>query len=306
MSDYRTDWLAERRRRVQSTDAPALCRLAPETWHVCTPLHVYHDKLGTLPAQAETAPLKSGRLLEGVVAAMYEEETGRALNDPQGKIMVDPARDWMGATVDRFAADNSRIVELKTTRFMERGEDGWGEPGTDQVPPHYLVQVQHQMAVTGHRLADVAVLVGGQELRVYTVERSAEFVERLVWIEAEFWKLVVRREEPPPDWEHPATPALIDQIRRPVPGKVIDLEPAQAVVACRYRDLGREISQLEKQREEYRGVLLKLIGDAETAECPANGMTPAVRVVRKIVKQNRPATPARTIEYPTLTVKEPK
>ena len=56
-----------------------------------------------------------------------------------------------------------------------------GEPGTDEIPDYYMTQVQHYLAVTGVKTADVAVLIGGNDFRIYTIEADEElqsFVDR--------------------------------------------------------------------------------------------------------------------------------
>jgi len=56
---------------------------------------------------------------------------------------------------------------LKFSIYME---SSWGEPGTDEIPQNYKLQVQHYMSVLGAKSCDVAVLIGGQKFQVYTVE----------------------------------------------------------------------------------------------------------------------------------------
>src|SRR5205823_5075211 len=81
-----------------------------------------------------------------------------------------------------------------TSRF--RSEE-WGEPGTSQIPDHYAVQVQHQMAVTGYREADVAVLFSGSDLKLYTVPFDKPLVEGLIELESAFWRHVTTATPPP-------------------------------------------------------------------------------------------------------------
>ena len=38
----------------------------------------------------------------------------------------------------------------------------------------------HQLAVTGKQAADVAVLIGGQELQVFRIERDEALIEQLI------------------------------------------------------------------------------------------------------------------------------
>jgi predicted phage-related endonuclease len=104
-----------------------------------------------------------------------------------------PTHAFMLAHIDG-RVDNSRIVEIKTTRTAA----GWGETGSDEIPLQYLVQVHHYLVVTGAMVADVAVLIGGQDFRLYQVAADAEIARTLVEQEYVFWRRVEDREPPDP------------------------------------------------------------------------------------------------------------
>ena len=70
------------------------------------------------------------------------------------------------------------------------------------------LQVQHQLAVTGKHAADVAVLLGGQELQVFRIERDDELIGKLIALEREFWGYVERDQQPPADGSDSADAAL--------------------------------------------------------------------------------------------------
>lgn len=137
---------------------------------------------------------KWGERLEDDIADAYSERLGVEL------ATVEPSRhpdhEWMIASPDRLWVDGSRIVECKTA--SARIAHQWGEEGTDEVPEAYLVQVAWQMAVTGIETADVAVLIGGNDFRIYTVHRDRELEAGLVEIGRNFWFNHVLAEVPPP------------------------------------------------------------------------------------------------------------
>ena len=70
------------------------------------------------------------------------------------------------------------------------------------------IQVQHQLAVTGKAAADVAVLLGGQELRIHRIERDEALIARLVELERQFWRYVETDTPPPADGSDSADAAL--------------------------------------------------------------------------------------------------
>jgi predicted phage-related endonuclease len=72
----------------------------------------------------------------------------------------------------------------------------------------YQCQVLHQLAVTGHAWADVAVLIGGQDFRIYRVNRDEDKIADLIARETVFWQHVLMDTQPAPDGSDDAGAAL--------------------------------------------------------------------------------------------------
>ena len=181
----RAEWLELRRNGVGGSDAPIIC--GESKW--MTPYQLYLEKCGELPEQPENPYMLWGRLLEPVVLSQYQEMTGIQFEatDP---IVYHPVIPWMFFSPDAVAED--RIIQAKTARTAE----GWGDPGTDEIPRPYIVQVQHEMFVAGKELADVPLLVGGSDFRIYQVEADKELQKLIVGKEEEFWKQVEAKVPP--------------------------------------------------------------------------------------------------------------
>jgi putative phage-type endonuclease len=182
-------WFEDRRRGIGSSDAPIITGDAPwgdvqQLWAVKTSL-VDEEPL-------ELPRTTWGLRLEQAVADAYSEREGRKVRRVNRPVQH-PELAWMRASVDRVVVGEKRVVELKTARFPD---DKWGPDGTAEIPEHYLVQVQHQLAVTGYDVADVPVLFSGFDLRVYTVPRDTEMIDALIELEREFWQCVVDRTPP--------------------------------------------------------------------------------------------------------------
>jgi putative phage-type endonuclease len=184
--EQRQAWLAERRTGIGGSDAAAACGLSK--WK--TPLELWLDKRGELET-AESEPMKWGNLLEPVVRQEYCNRTGRTVVVPPG-IIRHPTVQFALMTPDGIA-DESRVLQVKTARTS----DGWGEPGSSDIPLEYILQTQHEMFVTRLPVADVAVLVGGSDFRIYVVEADSELQSLMLDKEAAFWRLV--RDGEPPD-----------------------------------------------------------------------------------------------------------
>ncbi len=281
------EWLASRQAGIGSSDAAAVCGLDPYK----TPLEVYvaktdgHEPTGEL---AEDPAMRWGLLLEPSIARGYELETGRTLDKPP------PATHrqypWMLATPDY--ACPGRLVELKTASSHSLG---W----TEEAPPErVVVQCQHQMAVTGIELCDVAVLIDGRHFQIYELRRDEAVIEDLIRIELAFWARVERREPPEPDWAHASTPELISKIYKPFVGKEVSLPDHCLAMVQDYIDFGNVIKDAESKREFAKANLIHAMQDAQ------RGHVSGYTITRK--ECQRKAYEVKATSYTSFTVKAPK
>lgn len=88
------------------------------------------------------------------------------------------------------------VLEIKTSGWGKAGQ--WGLEGTDEVPENYNLQVHHYMALTGLRYAEIAVLMGGSDFKIFRVDRNEKLIEALVAQEKYFWETYVVPQVPPP------------------------------------------------------------------------------------------------------------
>lgn len=201
----REAWLNVRKSGVGSSDAAAAVGLHPYK----SQLQLWLEKTGRdglLPVvdpHDDRSPMYWGTLLEPIVAAHYTRRTGhkvRRLN----AVLQHPEHPWMLANLDRevLGAPDVQILECKTAGI--HGSRLW----LDGVPEYVQLQVMHQLAVTGKAAADVAVLLGGQELQVFRIVRNEEQIAQLVLLEQRFWGYVQRDEPPPADGSESADLAL--------------------------------------------------------------------------------------------------
>jgi putative phage-type endonuclease len=187
-STDRQAWLADRRSGIGGSDAVAV--MGVSKWR--TPYEVYLAKRGEGREVDVSPAMHWGNRLEPVIREEYSNATGRVVKVPT-TILRHPAHDWMIGSIDGVTEDN-RLLEIKTTRSAE----GWGDEGTDDIPEAYLVQVQHYLTVTGLSIADVAVLIGGSDFRLYEVAADPELQAILTQVEQAFWTRVCRGEPPDP------------------------------------------------------------------------------------------------------------
>lgn len=291
-AEQRAAWLAARRLGIGSSDAAAICNQSK--WG--TPLHVYLDKIGELPDQDDKYK-RRGRRYEELVAQDYAEETGHAVIPPPSEILVSGKYPWMLASLDRLALVDSkrRILECKTAAIKD-GE--WGEPGSDQVPDHYNIQVQHQMAVAELDEADIAVRFNNEEFSIYTVARNDEMIVTLARITNDFWARVQRGVPPPPDWQHSQTLKLLRRAYG-VSDQTIELDEEILQIVKRLLVTRQQMSDLQAIEDDAKARLLYAMGEATQGNLPSGYTLQRKRVHRKGYK-------VEASSYVTLKVKEPR
>jgi len=153
----------------------------------------------------DTAATYWGTLLEPIVAAHYTKRTGHRVRRVNAVLQhPDPTCSWMLANIDRevIGAKEVQILECKTAGLQ--GARLW----KDGVPEYVQLQVMHQLAVTGKQAADVAVLIGGQQLEIHRIERDEGMICNLIELERAFWKKVEQGVPPAADGSESSDQAL--------------------------------------------------------------------------------------------------
>lgn len=247
----RENWLAQRRTGIGGSDAAAV--LGISKWR--TPLSVWLDKTGQADDAGESEPMRWGTLLEPVIKQEYAERTGREVIAPG--FLRHPRHEFMVANVDGLVRGEPRVVEVKTARTAE----GWGEPGSDQVPEDYLIQVQHYMAVTELPVADIAVLIGGSDFRIYTVASDAELQGMIVSAEAAFWRSVMDRIAPAPV-SYADAQALYG--RRAVKDSAAIASQDVLTAVSHLRGIRADLDRLSAAEEAQKAIIMSAMGEHDT------------------------------------------
>jgi len=259
VSADRAQFHADRLTGLGGSDAAAALGVSP--WK--TALELYLEKRGELAPFEGNEATRWGMLLEPVVRQEYAERTGRIVRVPEGVLRAAGNRDFMLAHPDGIT-DDGRLYEGKTARSPE----GWGEPGTDQVPQGYLLQVQHYMLVTAMPVADIAVLIGGSDFRMYEIPADRELQEMIADGEHDFWMRVQKGEPPEPDFEAPTARELV---RRMYPGtnaERIAATPAHMHWRQVYEEAQRKAGEYEKAAEIAKTHLLYEMKEAAALAFP--------------------------------------
>lgn len=261
----REDWLAHRHEGIGASEAATILGVNPYQ----SPFALWAEKLGLTDGPTETDAMRWGLKLEPVVAEHYATETGRRVIAPAPwTVYVSTAHPWLRCTPDRFVCDDARpasdgVLELKTAH--QRMAEHWEE----EPPLRYVIQVQHQLAVTGHQWGSLAVLIGGQTFRWVDIERNDDFIAVLLEREAAFWQRLVDREPPTVDGSESARAALAKLYPRERPDiDAVVLPPeAEDWDAIRQQALA-DIKAAEARKAEAEAHLKALIGEAPVGVLP--------------------------------------
>lgn len=186
--------LSARKKGIGGSDAAAIAGLSK--WK--TPLDVYRDKLGLSEMQKENKFMRFGNILEPIILKEYSEITGNKVCT--AKMQTSKKYPWMIGNIDGWAFGKNIVVECKTASIYTLEQ--WGDPGTDEMPTEYLLQCAHYAIVCDASKVDLAVLIGGNDFRIYTYERNEKLEEGLIEKERKFWHEHILAQAPP----EPMTP----------------------------------------------------------------------------------------------------
>jgi putative phage-type endonuclease len=236
--------LEERRTGVGGSDAATVLGINPYN----TAYELYLDKLGEAPPEDEGFLKESrywGSVLEQPVCDRYAEETGFKIQKVN-YLMRSKEHPFMIANIDRrVVAEDMRIgFEAKTAARP----DGWGESGTNEIPPYIMCQVQHYLAVTKYDVWDLGVLIGNRDFRMYRINPIEKIINDLTEAEEEFWDHVQAKVAPEPDWQSAATTRLLKNMYPGTNGSVVQLPD----LAQKYHDVQKDASA---QRLVYEKVI---------------------------------------------------
>ena len=186
----REEWLRERKTYLGGSDLGAVIGINKYK----TALDVYLEKTSEHFEETNNDATYWGNVLEDVVAQEYSKRVNLPV-EVETTLLRHPEHEFLAANIDRWVGNKEYVLECKTAGFMMSKE--WGEEGSDSIPESYLVQVAYYAAICDVPKVDIAVLIGGQDFRIYTYQRNKEFEEKLIKIACNFWYNHVEKRIPP-------------------------------------------------------------------------------------------------------------
>lgn len=190
MERTREQFLEDRKSGIGGSDVAAV--LGISKWK--TAYDIWLDKTGRSTPKDETSYQRWGILLEPSIADEFTRVTGKQVQR-RNNMYRHKQYSCLVANIDRYVVGEKAILECKTCNAF--GLSDWGPSGTDQIPEYYMTQVQHYMYVTGYRHAYLAVLIGGNTFRWYSIPYNEELAELQAAECVKFWNDCVEADMPP-------------------------------------------------------------------------------------------------------------
>lgn len=253
--------LAVRRKYVGASEVPGL--LLPEHWF--GPAELYYLKRGEIKELKGNQATELGQRLEAAIID-WAVEILRLKGGRRNVLLVDE-EGYLCATLDyRGPAPGNIPVEAKTVGFLGRPRElaDWGEPGTDQVPPRVMLQVQVQIACSRADRAFVTPIIPGRGLQIYVIERNERLIAICRRAAREFIENHVRRRKPPR-----GAPSLDYAALLPRESRVLtteDMTPSQAATLAGLVDEEREAAEALRACEDRLASVRARIVDALRTE----------------------------------------
>lgn len=249
----RIDWLTQRKRGLGGSDLGAILGLSKFK----TPADVWADKTGRAPDTEPSLQMRFGSYAEEFVAREYTHQTGRQVQ--RFNTMLHHSTAPILGNIDRLVIPEgqkraSHKTEIRTDRLLEAktasafasfNSEEWGEAGTDLIPPSYLVQVATYMMLTNCQYADLAVLFGNQEVRVYNIRRDMELEQEIIARATEWWNRHIINDIAP----DPVCEADIKMLYPADNGSTVEANPKTLELIARAQELKAQIAALEAELE---------------------------------------------------------
>lgn len=211
----------------------------------------------------QNAAMRRGVLLEPVIRQMWQEETGFQLLGPRK--LRHPMHGFMRASLDdvAIAAGEERVVEYKSVNARVANRYGIGQ---DEVPEEHICQVQFYLALSQWDVGYLVALLGGDELRTYTLLADHDLQGMLLDEVERFWRDYVATKTPPPVDGSEGFAQYIRGRYGSDKGAVIQADDRLEELALNFRQASMNLDEAETIKQKLRQQLELAIGDAAGLE----------------------------------------
>lgn len=280
----RAEWLEERRKGIGGSDVAALLGLNPYK----TPLALWEEKTAKNISDGTNESAYWGTMLEDVVAKEFSKRTGMKVQRVNFMLTTGD-NGWMRGNIDRAIVNpdiSGRVSILKPEKAKECGRllstdvglecktasaymsSLWGDSQEEEIlagkvvtehkiPLYYETQIQWYMAVTGIKTFYIAVLIGGQDFRMYEVNRDDDVINAIVEKARVFWVDHVLANVPP----EAVNAEDIKKLYSHDNGEMTEATNEEAADIGELRTLKERIKELQDQEKAVASRVIFAIGE---------------------------------------------
>jgi putative phage-type endonuclease len=305
-TDY-SDWLALRKRLnlIGGTDVATIMGMNPYASNV----ELFHIKLGNIPSKTtDNMAMMTGRYLEPMVRQVMQYWSGSDDSIIENIVAGNIIRNILEVKSIIQNPDYPHLAFSMDGIVEELGSDGFcsGELGfeaktvngmalklyKDNLPPHYIVQAQAGMLVSGLDKWMVCTFVlDTRHYKVNWIDRDEEMIADILRETLDFdGRVKEAREiqesdlpehikqayiddlEPTPDYSSSYYDYLKNKFKEPLPTlSPIQATPEQIGYAACHKAACERIKQLEQEEIRFKSQLIEALGFADTLLLGENG-----------------------------------
>jgi len=245
----------ERKKGIGGSDVASILGISP--WKTSLQLWIEKTSELSIKDEEDNEAMYWGNVMEPILRAEYERRTGNKVLSSD-EIVAHPVHKFMIAHVDGVVLDNKdgvKLLEIKTASQFKSKD--WGKEETDQLPDYYLTQIHHYMCVYDARECDVAVLIGGNQFKIYTVIKDREMDKLLIEHETKFWNCVETNTPPSlqntSDWHLLHAKNLVDM--------ELEITTEYLEYVNKLADIQQQIKILETDAEKLKINIMEFMGN---------------------------------------------
>lgn len=207
-----------------------------------TPQSIYYEMV-----HGEQKPMSEKMHFGNEIESVIRNELSRRLNFDiltSDETFAHAKYPFLIAHVDGIVAGKKEGIEIKNRSvFMKRH---YGEEGGDEALPSDVMQCQHYMNVLGLERMHLGVFFGGQELKIYTIERNETLIEKMEKALVNFWVNHIEKQIPPA----PLTTEEINKFWLPEDDKEVQADFDIVLKASELEDIKEKIKSFEDYKEK--------------------------------------------------------
>lgn len=302
---------AERMSIVGGSDIGPICGVNP--WR--SEMDVFMEKIGAVGPPEQNENMKWGLIHEPAVIQEFRDQF-------HAEVKVDvplirhPKFPHIGYHADGLLLGDdgkpTALIEAKAPDKFARST--FGEPGTDDIPRTYFLQVQQGMGLFDLDRTFVPVLFGGNRWMYFEVARDRKLAADMIKIANVFWQRVIDRNPPEIDGTE-SSQRFLQSLYPADTGETMQADTYLTGWMAKLSDARKDKAEAEKREQLAKNKIIEKMGDAAVLEGPGFKVSykkpkdrskidwpeiaAAAKVPKKLIEKHTTTTPAKRVFRPT-------